>query len=268
MSFSGLNHASENIYQPSEGPRLVSFRSDSRFLVRGAALPKKTRDVWRDKAWYTVYAPALFGNCEIGETLALTPEALVGRKMETTLREITGDFTQQHIKLYFQISDVKGNKAYTSFIGHDLTRDYVRMNVRRGTTRVDIITDVVTADGYKVRIRALAFTIQRIASSQIRAIRAAMNKVVHAAAKDKNFSGFIHETILGKLSADIHKEVKLIYPIKKIEIMKTKILEMPPEAEEPPVPEVTEEEAAEAEPEAPPEPAAEPSLDAEPEPAA
>ena len=233
-------------------------------------MPKKTRDVWRDKTWYTVYAPALFGNCEIGETLALSPEALLGRKMETTLREITGDFTQQHIKLYFQISDVKGNKAYTSFIGHDLTRDYVRMNVRRGTTRVDIITDVTTADGHKVRIRALAFTIQRIASSQIKAIRAAMNKVVHAAAKDKNFSGFIHETILGKLSADIHKEVKLIYPIKKIEIMKTKILEMPPEAEEPPAPETPEEEVAEAEaePELPPETAVESPADVEPEPAA
>jgi ribosomal protein S3AE len=59
-----------------------------------------------------------------------------------------------------------------------------------------------------------------------------MRKVVRVAAQDKNFSGFIHETILGKLSADIHKEVKLIYPIKKIEIMKSKILEIPPEEPE------------------------------------
>ena len=233
-------------------------------------MPKKTRDVWRDKGWYTVYAPALFGNCEIGETLALNPQDLQGRKMETTLREVTGDFTQQHIKLYFQIADVKGNKAYTRFIGHDLTRDYVRMNVRRGTTRVDIITDVTTADGYEVRIRALAFTIQRVAASQIKAIRAAMNKVIHAAARDKNFSGFIHETILGKLSADIHKEVKLIYPIKKIEIMKTKILKVPaeePAAPDVPAPETPQEEAAE--PEEAPEPAGEAAVeDMEQEPAA
>ena len=121
--------------------------------------------MWKEKNWYTVYAPALFGNCEIGETLGLGPEDLVGRTMETTLREVTGDFTQQHVKLYFQISDVKGGKAYTRFTGHDLTRDYVRMHVRRGTTRVDIITDVSTADGYRVRVRALAFTIQRVAAS-------------------------------------------------------------------------------------------------------
>ena len=195
-------------------------------------MPKKTRDMWKEKNWYTVYAPALFGNCEIGETLGLGPEDLVGRTMETTLREVTGDFTQQHVKLYFQISDVKGAKAYTRFTGHDLTRDYVRMHVRRGTTRVDIITDVSTADGYRVRVRALAFTIQRVAASQSKAIRDAMRKVVRAAAQDKNFSGFIHETILGKLSADIHKEVKLIYPIKKIEVMKSKILEIPPEEPE------------------------------------
>jgi len=195
-------------------------------------LPKKTRDMWKEKSWYTVYAPALFGNCEIGETLGLTPEDIVGRTLETTLREVTGDFTQQHVKLKFQVSDVRGNRAYTRFIGHDLTRDYVRMHVRRGTTRVDIITDVTTADGYRVRVRALAFTIQRVAASQSKAIRDAMRKVVRVAAQDKNFSGFIHETILGKLSADIHKEVKLIYPIKKIEIMKSKILEIPPEEPE------------------------------------
>ncbi len=225
-------------------------------------MPKKTRDMWRDKAWYTVYAPALFGNCEIGETVGLNPDDLNGRTMETTLREVTGDFTQQHVKLYFQISDVKGNKAYTMFTGHDLTRDYVRMHVRRGTTRVDIITDVRTADGYRVRIRALAFTIQRVAASQSRAIRNAMRKVIQGAAKEKSFSGFIHETILGKLSADIHKEVKLIYPIKKIEIMKSKILEVPPEEPEEPESEPsegegegeeadTEEETTETLPEAP-----------------
>jgi small subunit ribosomal protein S3Ae len=217
--------------------------------------------MWKDKSWFTVYAPALFGNCEIGETLAVNPEELKGRSMETTLREVTGDFTQQHVKLHFQINDVKGGKAHTRFTGHDLTRDYVRMHVRRGTTRVDIITDVTTADGYKVRIRALAFTVQRVAASQSKAIRSAMRKVVRAGAERANFSGFIHETILGKLSADIHKEVKLIYPIKKIEVMKSKILEVPPEEEEPE--EAVEEEAPEAEEEGPEE---EPAEEPEPEP--
>jgi small subunit ribosomal protein S3Ae len=213
-------------------------------------LPKKTRELYKEKRWYTVCAPALFGNCEIGETFGQGPDELKGRTMETTLREVTGDFTQQHVKLYFQISDAKGDKAYTKFIGHDLTRDYVRMHVRRGTTRVDAITDATTADGYKVRVRALAFTLQRVASSQSKAIRGAMTRVVRAAAERSNFSGFVHEMILGKLSADIHKQVKLIYPIKKIEIMKSKIIYAPPEAEQPQPIEVIQPEgkAAEAQP--------------------
>ncbi len=195
-------------------------------------MPKKTRTLWKDKKWYTVYAPALFGNCEIGETIALKPEDLIDRTVETTLRDVTGDFTQQHVKLYFQINDVKGEKAYTRFTGHDLTRDYIRMHVRRGTTRVDIITDVETSDGCKARIRALAFTVQRVAASQHKAIRDAMREVIREAADRSSYSGFIHEMILGKLSADIHKQVKLIYPVKKIEIMKSKILEVPSEEEE------------------------------------
>ncbi len=203
--------------------------------------------MWKDKKWYTVYAPALFGNCEIGETLALNPEDLIDRTMETTLRDVTGDFTQQHVKLYFQINDVKGDKAYTRFIGHDLTRDYIRMHVRRGTTRVDIIADVETSDGYDVRIRALSFTTQRVAASQHKAIRDAMRKVVSETANRSAFSGFVHEMILGKLSADIYKEVKLIYPVKKIEIMKSKILREPIPEEGEEAEEEIEEEAEEEE---------------------
>ena len=211
-------------------------------------MPKKTRDAYKEKRWYTVCAPALFGNCEIGETFGLGPDDMKGRTMETTLREVTGDFTQQHVKLYFQISDAKGDKAYTRFIGHDLTRDYVRMHVRRGTTRVDAIADATTADGYKIRVRALAFTLQRVASSQAKAIRGAMMRVIRSASERSNFSGFVHEMILGKLSADIHKQVKLIYPIKKIEIMKSKIIYAPPEEAEQPQPtEVIQPEAKAAE---------------------
>ncbi len=203
--------------------------------------------MYKEKRWYTVCAPALFGNCEIGETFAFGPDDLKGRTIETTLRDVTGDFTQQHVKLYFQIGEARGDKAYTDFIGHDLTRDYVRMHVRRGTTRVDAITDVTTADGYKIRVRALAFTLQRVATSQAKAIRAAMVKVIRAASENSSFSGFVHMMILGKLSADIHKQVKLIYPIKKIEIMKSKIMYAPPEAKQPQAPVGAEPEAKPAE---------------------
>jgi len=65
------------------------------------------KDKWKLKDWYIVYAPEFFGNVEIGLTPADEPEKVKGRIIETTLRDVTGDFTKGHVRLYFRIHDVK-----------------------------------------------------------------------------------------------------------------------------------------------------------------
>ncbi len=94
------------------------------------------KDKWKMKEWYIVYAPEFFGSKEIGLTPADDPEKVIGRVIETTLKDLTGDFTKGHVKLYFQVYDVKGQNAYTKFKGHTLARSYIRSLVRRRTTRL------------------------------------------------------------------------------------------------------------------------------------
>lgn len=77
-----------------------------------------TKDKWKMKEWFVVYAPDFFGNKEIGLTPADDPEKVIGRVIETTLKDLTGDFTKGQVKLYFQVYDVKGQNAYTKFKGH------------------------------------------------------------------------------------------------------------------------------------------------------
>ena len=55
------------------------------------------------------------------------------------MRELSGDFSKQYIKLFFQIKDVAGETANTDFVGHQVTSDYVRSMIRRGTSRIDAI---------------------------------------------------------------------------------------------------------------------------------
>ncbi|MEM3553756.1 MAG: 30S ribosomal protein S3ae, partial [Candidatus Bathyarchaeia archaeon] len=113
---------------------------------------KKVRDKWRSKVWYTVVAPPYFGNVELGAIPADEPEKLIGRVMEATLYDITGDFSHQYLKLYFQITQVEGKTARTMFKGHEYSRDYLRSLVRRRTTKVDGIFNVSTKDGYRFRV--------------------------------------------------------------------------------------------------------------------
>lgn len=187
----------------------------------------KVRDKWREKNWYMVVAPSSFGNTDVGETPSGSAKQLMGRKVETTLYNISGDFNQIHIKLYFQIDDIKGNKAYTRFAGHDFTRDYLRSLVRRGSSRIDGIFDVTTKDGHRIRVCAIAFPMARAKTTQQSAIRHIMQEIVTKRASELAFDAFIQECVLGKIGSDIYNRAKIVFPLRKCEIRKSTLLAGP-----------------------------------------
>ena len=188
----------------------------------------RVRDKWRSKRWFTVLAPECFGSVEVGSVVADEPEKLIGRTVESTLYDITEDFAHQYLKIYFQIRDVQGRRALTIFKGHEYSRDYLRSLVRRRTTRVDCITDVTTKDGYTLRVSAVAFTLVRIKTSQEKAIRAIMKKVIEEKASSLSFDQFVQEAVLGKIASDIYNEAKKIVPLRHVGIRKSKLLSKPP----------------------------------------
>jgi len=185
------------------------------------------KETWRAKEWYDIIAPPMFGGAKIGETPTLDARQLSGRVLETTLGDLIDDFSKSHIKLYFQVRGVEGNRAVTKFIGHDMARDYVRSQVRRRATKVDNISTVATQDGYKLRISSMVTSLRRIQSSQIEAVRSGMREVVERRAAERTFDQFVQEVVLGKLAADIYKVIKNICPVKRVEVRKTKVLAGP-----------------------------------------
>ena len=92
---------------------------------------RRVRDTWKDKQWYKITTPKEFGESEIGTTPARDPNLLLRRKVEATMRELSGDFSKQYVKLRFQIYDVAGDTAHTRYMGHQVTTDYVRSMIRR-----------------------------------------------------------------------------------------------------------------------------------------
>jgi small subunit ribosomal protein S3Ae len=186
-----------------------------------------TKDKWKMKDWFVIYAPEFFGSKEIGLTPADEPEKVVGRVIETTLRDLTGDFTKSHVKLYFQVYDVKGQNAYTKFKGHTLARSYIRSLVRRRTTRVDGIFNVTTKDGYKLRVMGMVIAYRRIQTSQERAIREIIRDIIYKKAEELNFADFVLQSVNGQIASEIAKEARKIYPIKRAEVRKIKVLAEP-----------------------------------------
>lgn len=187
----------------------------------------RVKDKWRSKKWYTIIAPHYFGSVEIGAIPADDPEKLLGRVVEATLYDITQDFSHQYLKTYFQIISVDGKRAVTIFKGHEYSRDYLRSLIRRKTTKVDGIFNVATKDGYKLRVAASAFTLTRIKTSQERAIRAIMRRIIEEKAKALTFEQFVQEAVLGKIASDIYNEAKKITPLRHVGIRKSKLLSRP-----------------------------------------
>ncbi|MDD4653693.1 MAG: 30S ribosomal protein S3ae, partial [Methanothrix sp.] len=175
------------------------------------------------KQWYKIVSPEMFGRVPFGETVANDPERVVGRIVETTLGDLTNNFSKQNTKLVFKVDRVAGDSAYTKFLGHEMTTDYVRSLVKRRTSRIDSIVDVITTDGYHVRVKPSCFTVKRARANQVKSIRELSKKVVLERSKSLDLNQLIQEAVGGKISLDIYKEAKAIYPLRRVEVRKTEI---------------------------------------------
>ena len=191
---------------------------------------KHVRDKWRGKAWYMVVAPPFFGNVELGSVPAEEQEQLIGRVIEATLYDITGDFSHQNLKMFFQISEIDGKTARTIFKGHEYARDYLRSLVRRRTTKVDGLFNLTTKDGYKLRVSVSALTLSRIKTSQEKIIRHIMEKTVNEKASALNLDSFVQEVVLGKIASDVYNEAKKVAPLRHVGIRKSKLVAQPLQA--------------------------------------
>lgn len=184
-------------------------------------------DKWSAKQLFQIYTPPGFLEGEekiIGDTIADDPNKLKGRVIEVSLADINNDYSKMHVKLEFQIVEVVGNKAHTRFKGHSFARDYLRFLVRRRRTRIDSISTVKTKDEVPFRVTVTSFTAHRSKTSKKNAIRRKMLDIVEERAGELNSKDFIREATGGKLSSLVYFQCKSIYPLKGVEVQKTRIL--------------------------------------------
>jgi small subunit ribosomal protein S3Ae len=192
-----------------------------------ATLARTVKDKWRSKHWYKVRAPGLFQHAELGETMASEPEHIMGRTLETTLQELSGgaDVGKAHIKLRFRIDRTTGeNLAETSFIGHELTSDYVRRLARRKRSKIDATVDVTTKDGVQMVLKPVAVGEQRLQSHLRTELRHKIRTTLIEEAAQRSAPEFVREMLQGDLAKLLSQNVRTLYPLKKIEIRSSDVI--------------------------------------------
>ena len=194
--------------------------------AKARAAARKQRDKWKNKRWFTIRAPRHPWNFKrIGETIGETDEHIMGRIYEMTQQEFSGDFTKMHVLLRFRVTDVVGQDALTTFVGHAHQSDHTRRQIRRYRGKIDDVVDVVTTDGYLVRLKPLMITERRCQTSVKQAMRAKSAEVIRACAAKSNYSKLQEAMLGGELETDIRNAVKSIYPCRNVVIRKSQLLQ-------------------------------------------
>ncbi|KAG2478042.1 MAG: 30S ribosomal protein S3Ae [Nitrosopumilales archaeon] len=188
---------------------------------------RKTRvkDKWREKRWITVLAPDSFNNVPIAYVPITDDENAVGRVIEVTLFDILkGDPSQHQYKIFFQISKVQGDKATTIFKRYEYAKEFLRSLVRRGSSKINFITDAKTKDGYIFRLKVIILTHRQLNTSRKHALRLIADDVIKKTVSQMSIDQFVQAACYGKINSDIMAASKKLIRIRHVGLEKVKLV--------------------------------------------
>ncbi len=185
----------------------------------------RVKDKWREKKWITVNAPDSFNNVPIAYVPITDEENAPGRVLEVTLYDILkGDPSQHQYKMYFQLDKVQDEKASTIFKRFEYSKEFLRSLVRRGSSKINFITDVKTKDGYIFRIKVIALTHRQLNTSRKHALRLIMRDIINKTVPEMTIDQFVQATCYGKINSDIMAAAKKVIKIRHVGLEKVKLI--------------------------------------------
>jgi len=180
-------------------------------------------DTWRLKKWFTVYAPKVFNEVQIGEMPASDEKSALNRTIKVPLSTLTKNPAHAYSNVFLKVSDVNGDAAHTNILRIEQSHGYIRSLVRRYRGVADSVVSTTTKEGKGVVFKIIVITRNRVAHSKTTGIRKELTEYVRAYAKENELNALINAVIEGKLQAEITARIKKIALISKVEVKKLEI---------------------------------------------
>lgn len=198
-------------------------------MAKGAAAraaARRQRDKWKSKRWYSIRAPRNpWAFKVIGETMAEEEDMLIGRHFEILQYELDGDFSKMNVKVQFRITEVIGSDALTEYIGHELLKDHIRRQVRRDRGKIDDTIDMVTKDGYYIRVKPMMITRNKIKASQKQEMRAQTRDLIIKFGATNTWIDLQKASLDGTLETQIREAASKIQPVRDVMIRRTQLIQ-------------------------------------------
>ena len=205
---------------------------------------KKVVDSLSRKEWFELKAPAPFQSESFGYTCANRTQGL--RKVEDSVRgrvvsQMQADLAPNQDSFHWRkikliVDQVEGRQAITSFYGVDITKDELCSLIKKRKTLIEAVQDVRSADGYVLRVFAIAFTKETpgqkrktnyALASQQKMIRKKMNDIIAKEVVKSNATQVLNLFTSEIIEKRITKEASPIYPIKNVKVRKIKVIQRP-----------------------------------------
>jgi len=182
---------------------------------------------WKGKDWFAVLSPKFFGETYLADTPAMDPKSVVGRSIEVSVPEVTGNESKYYMKLRFKIDNVSDKKAFTRFDGLFSTRDFISRMVRKRSSKIRIINNIETKDNWSLRMSMVAVLLKNTDATTQKRVRENITQYLDSNAKKSTTDDLIKAAVNGFIQKNLKKSSSKIYPVRFMEIEKIEVLKAP-----------------------------------------
>jgi small subunit ribosomal protein S3Ae len=182
---------------------------------------------WKGKDWFNILAPRELGAKLLGQSPATDPKSLIGRTMEVGAPEITGDNSKYYMKIAVKIISIDGKTCLTSFNGLECTKDHLLRMVRKRNQKVESIVDVVTKDGWILRVKPWTILNGKPPATVETNMRHLVANFFNDFASKNNMSEVVRKALTTEMQMMLKKSGSKVYPIRFSEIARIKVLKSP-----------------------------------------
>jgi small subunit ribosomal protein S3Ae len=168
---------------------------------------------------------AFLGERQVAEIPATEDEALMNRVIMFPLKDITRDMSHMYTTVKLRVYEIKGRNAFTKYIGHEISREYLSTLVRRRRDALEVVFNVKSKDEVEFRVKALVITQDPCSEKQKHALRKALTDEITGIVSRMEFGDFIQALLSNKISAELSGKLRKIVPLRRVEIRKTQLKE-------------------------------------------
>ena len=183
----------------------------------------------RSEVWLHVVSPEYLGGKTVGNVLVYSDEEPTGGEVNVLQSDLTEDPAHAYTKIKLKVSDVSGDRANTQYVGHEVSRDYVRSVLRKGSSKIEPIVDVITKDGYKFRVRVTMISRNKVSTRKKTFLSNQLAQMMAEKCSAYKLPQLVQEIVSGKTESDIFNFAKKHMRVKYAGVTKMKLLSSPGE---------------------------------------